>query len=576
MPPVPKGIAKDGKVRTPQREIPLPSEKGRWIVIRSPRFEVISDAGEQRTRAIVKDIETLASALGGATGWKGVQAQAATMFLFAERRDSQPYFDLLFARDRAPATGAYVRHDGGGTMFVDGSRRDRIERTAMHELIHDLLRQTDVAPPLWLEEGLAEYFSGAAVDGNRVIAGEPIREHLAYFKQRSPIPLAELFAIQAESPAAASAGFYAQSWLAVDWLMYADHEAFFPFLREVSHGGDVAAALRAHYGRSLRDLEMGLRVRNRGSRRVVLQGTTPHIPPAQPLDRATLLYELGQFLSHVAGAEREVERHYKAALAANPRHALTLAATGDLEGAVAAAPDDPAVHLIYAEVLMTTATGPFAGIFEPAAGDVEKFRKARQVATRALELGGDAGLAHGLIGTSMLVESDVQQGIAHLERARELLPQRMDFALNLYAMYLASGDRVKADALFASTLANARDRQTVFAARNVLLAAETARANQLTQSGQLDEAAAIVRTLAAATTDPAGRRELERQAAQLESTATVNRHIALYNDAIALSNTGRTREAVKVLDELLEVATDEEVVRDARELRAELRKRLRS
>lgn len=563
VPPVPKGIAKDGKVRTP-RPIPFPSEETEWVRMTSPRFDVISSAGNDRTRELVKDIETLANALGSPN------TSRATLFLFAKRRESQPYFDLLFAKEGANSTGAYVRHDGGGTMFIDGSRGRRIERTAMHELIHDLLRQHDVAPPLWLEEGLAEYFSSAIIDDARVVAGDPIREHDQFFKQRSMMPIEQLFAIKAESAAAASTAFYAQSWAAVEWLMYVDDKKFFPFLHDVARGTDVATAMKKHYDRTPRDMESAMRVRDRGSRRVVFDAQRPSIPDAQPLDRATLLYELGDFLTHVAGAEKEAQRHFAEALRVNPKHARTLAATGDLEGAVAAAPNDPEVHLIYAEVLMTTATGPFAGIFEPVSGDELKFRRARELAKHALTIGGEEGRARGLIGTSMLVEDDVTPGIVELERARVLLPQRMDFALNLYAMYLATGNRAKADALYAAAFEHSRDKQVIFAARNVLVATETNRANRLASEGNLEEAAKVVRQLASATKDALGRGELERQAAQLESTANVNRHITRYNEAIALSNAGRKREAKKVIDELLKVATDPLVIRDAKRLRAEL------
>jgi hypothetical protein len=53
----------------------------------------------------------------------------------------------------------------------------------------------------------------------------------------------------------------------------------------------------------------------------------------------------------------------------------------------------------------------------------------------------------------------------------------------------------------------------------------------------------------------------------------VNRHIRMYNEAVALVNTGKNTAAVKLLDELLLVATDVIVVRDAKKLRDEVRKR---
>jgi tetratricopeptide (TPR) repeat protein len=587
VPPVPEGIVHEGKIRTPAREIPFPSAESPWIRVRSERFDILSNASEGRTRELVADVETLAAALIEMSERFLPSRKPATVFIFERRRESQPFFDLLFGQEHAPATGVYVRYDGGGVMLIDGSRKsgplrrdDPGIQIAMHELMHDLLRQIDSAPPLWLEEGMAEYFSHAHVEGERVTAGEPIRGHLELMKRRRPMPLEELFAVKTESTEATSQQFYAQSWAAVNWLIGTDRRAFFAFLRDVERGTPVAEALRTDYGKSLQEMEAAIRWRNPISHSVVLRtaGTTPAGSPAQPLDRATLLFELGRFLSHVAGAEAETQRYYREALRVDPKHARALAAVGNFEAAVAAAPDDPAVHLLYAETLLTTATGPFAGIFEPAKGDRERFRKARGLAERALALGpentdGGEGVARGIIGTTYLVESDIAPGIAYLERAHALAPERMDFALNLYAMYLRTGDRAKADTLYAAAFENARDAQTVFAARNALVIAETTRANNLAADGRLDEAAAIVRQLAAATPDPAGRREFEQQAAKLESTALVNRYILTYNEAIALANQGKVAEAIQLLDELLKVATDASVIEDATKLRGDLKKR---
>lgn len=75
-----------------------------------------------------------------------------------------------------------------------------------------------------------------------------------------------------------------------------------------------------------------------------------------------------------------------------------------------------------------------------------------------------------------------------------------------------------------------------------------------------------------ATTDALARRELERQAASLEATAAVNRHIRMYNDAIRYSNAGKKKEALQVLSELLAMATDPAVLRDAKTLQSELKR----
>ncbi|HEX7830583.1 MAG TPA: DUF1570 domain-containing protein [Thermoanaerobaculia bacterium] len=551
VPPVPIGIKREGKTRTP-RPVAFPAEDQQWVRLRTPHFDVISSAEPARTEEIARNFELLAATLSGADARFATGATPATVFAFAKRRDSQPYFDLLLDQERASVTGLYVRHDGGGTMFIDAGKR--IERTAMHELVHDLLRQGENVPPLWLEEGLAEYIGNATVQNGKVIAGDVLREHVQFLQRQTPRPIEELLAVTS----ATDSRFYAQSWASVHWLMQiGGANTFFAFLRDVERKTPVSDALQKHYGKTTADLYRGSL--NVSGRRVeiAVPATFTFDAKVAPLDRATLIFELGRFLNHVAAAGQEPQRHFREALRLDPKHARALAAVGDFEAAIAAAPNDADVRLTYAESLLTLAIGPFAGVFESKPGDDVRFRKAREVLAPVA-----TPLAHGFIGTTYLVESDVAPGIAHLERA----PERPDFMLNLYAMYLRAGDRAKAEALYERLLVNARDEQTRFAARNVRLIAETNRANELARRGDLDAAAAIIRSIAN------GNPDLEREATRLEETAAINRHIRMYNDAIVYSNAGKPKDALKVLDALLAVATDPAVVRDAKKLRAELKK----
>jgi len=565
VPPVPRGIARDGKVRSVPQPIPFPRETQPWIRVRTPLFDVISSANDVRTRAIAGDLESLAAALTEAAPRFAKAAQPTTVFVFNSRRESQPYFELLTAMEGTNVSGLYVRHDAGGSMFIDGARRN-FERTATHELVHDLLRQGDVVPPLWLEEGLAEFVANAQVGKRGVHAGLLIDPHVNLLAAKPTRTVAEMFAVKAESPEASSSYFYAQSWAAVHWLMQTDAKAFWPFLRDVERGTDVAVALRTHYGKTLDDLHRGIHTRARSTTLVRLADHAAEVTTAaEPIERASLLYELGAFLNHVAGAEAEAQRHFREALRIDPKHARTLAALGNYEAAIAADPRDAQIHLEYAESLLKPALGDFAGVFEPA--DPDRFRQARAIATRALELGADEGRVRGALGISHLAGDDFASGIRELERARALAPARMDYAIHLYSMYLRSGARGKAAALFAEAFENARDKQVAFAARNVLLESETARANTLAQAGKLDEAAAVVRAMASTIPDPAGRADLERQAAQMEAIVTVNLHITMYNEAVSLSNAGKRTEALKRLEELLAVATDPQVVSDAEKLK---------
>src|SRR5436309_2837653 len=87
VPPKPIGIggaASEHRVFTP---FALPAEDEPWTRIVTPRFDIVSSAGDRRTRELARDLETLAAAIpvGGAK-----QTPVTRVFLFARRREVQP------------------------------------------------------------------------------------------------------------------------------------------------------------------------------------------------------------------------------------------------------------------------------------------------------------------------------------------------------------------------------------------------------------------------------------------------------------------------------------------------------
>ena len=576
VPPVLKGVQPEGRGRHAKGPIPFPDPKEEWIRVRTPHFDIISSAGEKRTREMAENLETLAAALTAVQPRLKLADISTRVFEFARRRESQPYFDLLLNTDHASATGVYVSQKSRGSMLLDASSY-RSDRTPYHELIHELLSSSETRPPLWLEEGLAEYFSNVDISKGVIQAGTPIREHMQLLQRSRLMTLRDLFGVAHESEAGMQPGFYAESWAAVDWLMRTNRAAFYDFLDDLEHGATVDAALKSRYGKSVDDLQHGVDAYGRTMRplfsmRFPVTNAAEAVEVA-PIDRAELLYQLGNFLSAVEDSKGDTLRHYQAALEANPHHARTLAALERYDEAIAADPNDPELYLMYAESLMESQLGPVAESMETSDADVARFRRARALAAKAVALHSD-GRSLGDLGTSYVVEkdADLAPGIAALEKAHELLPARNDFTMHLFAFYRRLGDRAHADPLLAQ-LERARSAQVAFAAHAVILRVELARANALVQQQKLAEASAVVRELAANTPDPDARKDLERQAAEIDRVSEINRQIKMYNEAISLVNTGRYREASKTLDALLQTAKDPDIVRDAQKLQKQIAKR---
>jgi hypothetical protein len=582
VPPVLKGVKGDVPARTITGPIAFPDPDEKWIVVRSQHFVFISSAGEPRTRSIAAELETLAAALTTLSPQFRSASDAPTrVFLFTRPRESRPYFEMLLDRRDANVTGVFVSQKSGGAMILN-STYSRDDRTPFHELVHYLISNNDSRPPLWLEEGLAEYFSNAEVRNGTLFGGVRLRRHIDILRTRKILPLAKLFAIRRDSDtynlAEGQAIFYAESWAVVDWLMRnggRDAAAFYDFLRDVEQRVPVETALQKNYGRSLRGMETSLHaylLRRPDFTLTLRVPQTEASTDAMPLDRAALLYELGHFLTGIEEMKDEATHHFRGALEANPRHARALAGLGRFDEALAADSNDAEIHLDYAEWLMKDQLGALAEVAETSAADVPPFRRARGLAQRAIDLGDTGARALGALGTSYIVESDLAPGIAALERAYALMPARTDYALHLFAMYRRTGDRAKADALFVR-LDAARNAQVAYAARAVIVRVETARANELVRQQKLDEAAAVLRALAAESGNGPARTDLEKQANDYAKVAATNRQIEAYNKAIGEVNRGDYAAARKSLEILLGGAVDADVERDARKLLGQLKGR---
>src|SRR5260370_23610927 len=410
-----------------------------------------------------------------------------------------------------------------------------------------------------------------------ISAGEPVAIHFQAMRRRNLIPLPQLFNVARESDLYnlpdSQRLFYAQSWALVDWLMRQNHAAFDDFLRDVEERKTVEQALRSRYHKSIDDMAQAFDISfGRPSFGITLPvANADTTVVVTPIDRSELLYQLGKFLSGIEEGGPNAECHFREALAINPAHARSLAALGEYEKAIAADPKDAEIYLEYAESLLGKEIGPLAEADPPSPDEITKFRKARELAQKAVDLGGDPGRAYGDLGTAYMVEKDADIGaaISAFEKSRALLPGRLDYGVHLFAMYRRVGNRAKADPLFVE-LDRARNPQVAYAMRATIMRVELAHANALVQQQKLDEAAAVIRDLADNTSDSDAKRDLIQQAEQITRAAATNREIEAYNKAIGEVNRGEYKKALKTLNQLLVTATDASVIRDAKKLQAQL------
>jgi hypothetical protein len=161
-------------------------------------------------------------------------------------------------------------------MLSAGEAGDRI---IFHEYAHMILSNAVARVPLWLNEGLAEFYSTFALmnDGRRAQIGRPIPEHLLLLNGSLRVPLGDLLKVDHASPlyneGNRASDFYAESWALTHMLLNGQPSRvneLTEYLRRVSAGTSEIQAWNEVLGTQRTDNELRLYVRRQTMNTIVI------------------------------------------------------------------------------------------------------------------------------------------------------------------------------------------------------------------------------------------------------------------------------------------------------------------
>jgi tetratricopeptide (TPR) repeat protein len=177
------------------------------IRLRTETLEVISDSGEPAARRALARMQQMERLLGRR------QSQIRA-YLF---RDDRWFREL---RPVPTARGFY--QSGPERDFIAVLSGPDDLRALSHEFVHASLEHTTARRPLWLEEGVAEFYSTVTPEKDRWLIGRPIEDHIRVLRRADWLSARQLFTVAKDSSVydeANRAGlFYAQSWAVVHLL----------------------------------------------------------------------------------------------------------------------------------------------------------------------------------------------------------------------------------------------------------------------------------------------------------------------------------------------------------------------
>lgn len=205
-------------------------DSNRWIEVRSPRFIVVTDSSEKQGRRIAVQFERIRSIFQSAYPEIENDPELPVLILAVKHKDQFRRLEptTYVSRQSLPLHGMFVRaSDKNYILMRLDAEAGNPYPLVFHEYTHAFLREADERMPLWLNEGLAEFYQSTEIYDKDVLLGEPNPQHLRFLREHELLPLTVLFAVDEKSPyyvdKKEGSIFHAECWALAHYLTLKDY-----------------------------------------------------------------------------------------------------------------------------------------------------------------------------------------------------------------------------------------------------------------------------------------------------------------------------------------------------------------
>src|ERR1035437_3062466 len=174
-----------------------------WLEVSSNRFTVLSNSNEKQARHVLDQFERMRWMFQVLFPRASIDP-STPMVIFAAKNEKtfqsvEP--ESYLAKGQLHLAGLFLRAPDKNYVLL---RLDADEEhpfaTIYHEYTHMQFSSISEWVPLWLNEGIAEFFQNTDIHEKDVSIGEPNAMDILYLRQNRLIPLPTLFKIDATSP----------------------------------------------------------------------------------------------------------------------------------------------------------------------------------------------------------------------------------------------------------------------------------------------------------------------------------------------------------------------------------------
>ena len=238
------------------------------VQVASPHFTVITDAGEKEARRILDNFERMRWVFQ--TLFPKANVDPATPIVVIAMKNRKGFQALeppaYLAKNQLNLAGLFMKTQDMNYMLLRlDAEFEHPYSSVYHEYTHLQYSSAQEWMPLWLFEGIAEFFQNTDIHSKDAEVGEPNPNDIFFLRQNALIPLETLFRVDPSSPyyheEDKGSIFYAESWALTHYLIMSDRIAHTDHLGEylklVSQNADPVAAATQAFG-DLKSLKTAL------------------------------------------------------------------------------------------------------------------------------------------------------------------------------------------------------------------------------------------------------------------------------------------------------------------------------
>lgn len=231
----------------------------RWLEVRSPHFIVAANGNEKQARQAADQFERIRAVFQKA--FPGFRVDPAAPIVVLAVKDEKTFNALTpiewQKKGQLKRSGMFLRGPEKNYVLLRlEAEGDNPYHVLYHEYTHLLVHEGLTAIPLWLDEGLAEFYGNSEIQGKDILLGKPSGPDLQLLRESKLLPLATLFAVDHSSPYYNEDNkgnmFYAESWALTHYLMFqarqGEKNPLRDFTQLLAHDVDPTSAAARAFG----------------------------------------------------------------------------------------------------------------------------------------------------------------------------------------------------------------------------------------------------------------------------------------------------------------------------------------